>query len=424
MDLVFISLNEPTKELSLTGEVLIDDFLKVISNNSKPDEKGNINVDLPLYYTSDIEKGIDNLIGKYKKIIPAIYRIKNDFFNQLEKNEPFFILSQEEFNQNIELEIREYLISLKEGKPLDLIKNDFNKYMGNIYEKYQIYSYKGNKKTHIGESDKSKRICRYCGGKITDGHTEFKKIGHTISESLGNKNIITNDECDRCNWDFGRRIEQELINFFAPLNTIFSIRGKNGVPQTKGVNFEMQRDGNKFSIKYFLSEGEKEPDADLSHFDFHNKLTCKVRFQNCYKALVKYAVGIIPLDSLRNMTDTIKWLKKEDLEDINLPQIAIRQHIDSFVEKPVISVYIRKDDDASLPFAVGEFRYTIFRFVFIIPFTDNKDVDFTDSDKYNHFWSTFKNYSSLESWRFVNWSSPVPNSINYHFHFDSKEDVE
>jgi len=424
MNIIFVSLNEPTKELTLIGDELINDFLNAISGNSLPDTNGIVNIEEPLIYTADLKENIENLVSKYKHIIPQIHRIKNDFFSHLEDNEQFFMLPQEQFNQKIELEVREYLIAIKEGKSLETVKNDFESYMGEIFNSYQIFSYGGNKKTYIGEPDKSKRVCRYCGGSKSNGYTEFKKIGHTISEALGNKNIITNDECDQCNWKFGTQIEQDLINLFSPLNTIFSIKGKNGVPHTKGINFEIAKEGNNFHMKYYLSEEEKMPEFDGSHFDIYNKLASKVTFQNCYKALVKYAIGVLPSEFLNSMGKTIEWLNKEDLDEIALPLIAIRQHIDSFVTHPIISVYIRKTEDFSLPYAVGEFRYTMFKIVFIVPFTNNSSCNFTNQAEYEHFWSTFKLYSSLDSWKFVDWSSRRLSLINYHFHFSPQIEGE
>lgn len=78
-----------------------------------------------------------------------------------------------------------------------------------LVERYRIIHYSNKDKVRIGETDKSQRTCRFCGRKQPD--VSFNNIAHTISEGLGNKNIITNDECDECNKWFGKEIEQDLI---------------------------------------------------------------------------------------------------------------------------------------------------------------------------------------------------------------------
>ena len=72
MNIIFVSLNEPTKELTLIGDELINDFLNAISGNSLPDTNGIVNIEEPLIYTADLKENIENLVSKYKHIIPQI----------------------------------------------------------------------------------------------------------------------------------------------------------------------------------------------------------------------------------------------------------------------------------------------------------------------------------------------------------------
>jgi hypothetical protein len=66
---------------------------------------------------------------------------------------------------------------------------------------YSILAFDVSTTKSIGEQDKSKRICRFCNN--TRANVTFKNIAHAISESLGNKKIILNEECDECNAEFG-----------------------------------------------------------------------------------------------------------------------------------------------------------------------------------------------------------------------------
>ena len=64
-----------------------------------------------------------------------------------------------------------------------------------ILTNYNICEF-GTKRIHIGEQNKEKRICRFCNNKSEN--VTFKNKAHAISEALGNKTIILNEECDNC----------------------------------------------------------------------------------------------------------------------------------------------------------------------------------------------------------------------------------
>ncbi len=72
---------------------------------------------------------------------------------------------------------------------------------GEIKKVYSISAFDASTKKTIGEQDKSKRVCRFCNNTRTN--ISFNNIAHAISESLGNKKIILNEECDECNSEFG-----------------------------------------------------------------------------------------------------------------------------------------------------------------------------------------------------------------------------
>lgn len=73
---------------------------------------------------------------------------------------------------------------------------------------FRVYGYDGSSKVHIGEPQRDKRVCRFCGRSMPD--VKFKKVAHALSESIGNKHIINNEECDSCNENFSI-IEQDFL---------------------------------------------------------------------------------------------------------------------------------------------------------------------------------------------------------------------
>jgi len=96
----------------------------------------------------------------------------------------------------------------------------------NLRKVYSIHTFNGKASSRIGEPDKQKRVCRYCHKSMPE--TTFKEIAHTIPEALGNKSIITNDECDICNHFFGCGIEQDFISIFDLPRLLFDVSGKKG----------------------------------------------------------------------------------------------------------------------------------------------------------------------------------------------------
>jgi hypothetical protein len=49
--------------------------------------------------------------------------------------------------------------------------------------------------------NKSERKCRFCGK--SNPEVSFKKKAHLIPEFLGNKMLLSDFECDSCNYEFG-----------------------------------------------------------------------------------------------------------------------------------------------------------------------------------------------------------------------------
>ena len=97
------------------------------------------------------------------------------------------------------------------------------------YDMIARYKLAGGKKHRLGSC--TPRRCRYCLRQ--EPATCFKKIAHAIPECLGNRTLISHDECDHCNDRFSQTIEDHLDKFTQPLRTVLGIKGKNGVPVFK-----------------------------------------------------------------------------------------------------------------------------------------------------------------------------------------------
>ena len=69
------------------------------------------------------------------------------------------------------------------------------------------------KSKYINLKPKRERTCRFCG--LSFPETTFKKEAHLIPEMLGNKTLLSDFECDKCNHYFGVTFENHLANNFS-----------------------------------------------------------------------------------------------------------------------------------------------------------------------------------------------------------------
>ena len=146
-----------------------------------------------------------------------------------------------------------YLSALQKGEDFEKMTKEMDDLFGVLMDSYEMFAFNENTKNKIGELDKSKRVCRYCNKRSPE--VSFRKVAHSISEALGNKKIITNDECDACNEKFGKGIENDLILYLNLYRVFFGIRGKKGIPKFKGKNFEIENI-ETIKIKQILSDEE------------------------------------------------------------------------------------------------------------------------------------------------------------------------
>ena len=165
-------------------------------------------------YSKEMEERLNSFIKKYKQAIPAIEQLSKKF-KSLEYGEYFYILPVYEMDSKMEHELENELCKLNKVDFLDKAP-DFKIKMEKLLDKYDIKKFNLDKdsKTKIGEGKKEDRVCRFCKQKYPSG--KFNSIAHTISEALGNKKLITNDECDECNSYFDKNRERfySLSRFF------------------------------------------------------------------------------------------------------------------------------------------------------------------------------------------------------------------
>ena len=175
---------------------------------------------------------------------------------------------------------------------------------------------------------------------------------------------------------------------------------------------ELLPDASKiFKIKIFEEPKGNSPEKDFSISLKHNT---DIIPQNLYKCLVKYAYGIIPEDLLNRFESTANWLLGES-KHLNLPLIRMA-YINGYEPEPRIVVYIRSNDDATLPYAIGEFHVLNMIYVYIIPIFIDDESKYCNSNGWQKVLEILKHWNSL-NWMWKNLSSlePIQPIVNFNF---------
>jgi len=125
---------------------------------------------------------------------------------------------------------------------------------------------------------KKPRHCRFCDQSSPE--VTFKKVAHAIPDFLGNRNVFSYFECDRCNAIFAR-YEDSFANFLGASRTFHQLRGKgNKVPKFKDK---------KNGLEVVMGEAALE----MKSFEDHDPFT--VDYAKRTLELVTERPGYVPL---------------------------------------------------------------------------------------------------------------------------------
>lgn len=154
------------------------------------------------------------------------------------------------------------------------------------------------------ETDDEARRCRFCGCLEDEYHT-FKKKAHAIPELLGNKTIITQNECDKCNHYFGTTLETELGNYFSIWKPLFRIPSKKSTTKFKQTSEddinEVQFDKKKNHITITSTIGSDRVQINTEEKTLRFKLTgySYTPFR-VYQAFIRLFISVLPKEHLED----------------------------------------------------------------------------------------------------------------------------
>ena len=297
------------------------------------------------------------------------------------------------------------------GKTIDI--QPYIDKINNLSPHYSMLLFDGNSRiaTYIGERDKARRVCRFCHLAIPQ--TSFKHKSHAISEALGYKSIICNEECDVCNDGFSRTIEPDVVNMNSFLLSLHGISGKKGVRKTSGTNFKCWLDRSNCQ---YNSQGTFVIQLNEFHIDKTCMKAClqnlpsldtsplKYIPQNVYKCFCKYAISCLDQEQMAYFQKTINW--------INTPtryrKLPIAAYCSVDHPSPLFVLFIRKDQDYRFPYCFASINIASVRYMFIIPFSSQDRFPFTTELQQQFFWSTVRSWFPLFDIQSMQLSSSKP----------------
>ncbi|WP_378177857.1 HNH endonuclease [Aquimarina sp. SS2-1] len=369
--------------------------------------------------TVEKKNGINDFVAKYNSKLPKL-NLVSAFFNKLNDNEPFFFLPNIKMELAETIKLRDYLRAEIEGLEFKELNEQTTELFGELMENYVIGGV-GEKRIAIGEKDKSKRICRFCGRNNED--TTFSNKAHAISESLGNKTIVLFEECDECNKKFSETIEPDIVQYLSLFRTFFNVKGKNrgkgkgGRKKFEGKNFTLK---NEDKVELAFQSLDDRPIENDENYNVKLETDQPIILQNIYKALCKYYLSIIDKKYLPYFEKTIDWINGS-LEIEQLPKIAEMISYHSFATQPKLTYFIRKNNNKKIPFAVGEFYFTCKVFAFIVPLCDQDEKSFINRDDFKIFWETFKHFNKTKGWIFYDFSNKNKRDFTINLNFELKK---
>lgn len=166
---------------------------------------------------------------------------------------------------------------------------------------------KGQPKTRLGPMKPVR--CRFC----SQGEPEvsFRKESHAIPQSIGNPNLLLNDECDSCNEYFGAHLENDLGRFTKAYRVTGGVAGKGGMPTYVGPGGASMKFDDTRTLKIYLGESgnilEEVPGKKVFKMNLlmESHVPCLV-----YRALVKGALSVMPESELGIFQHALRWVRR------------------------------------------------------------------------------------------------------------------
>lgn len=190
------------------------------------------------------------------------------------------------------------------------IHNAFNE----VYELQHKLDSDITQNTYLGENRNS---CRFCGKVYPNA--KFTKDAHVIPQSIGNRYLLSNFECDACNELFGK-YENSFTNYLSHLRPFNNIVNKNR--KNKGVKHTETKTGLQIqSVESGIELYVRNSDTQIVSVNYEKKeVTIEITRPkyipfHIYKTILKIALCAIHESEVNLIKEAFNILQSDNFNN-------------------------------------------------------------------------------------------------------------
>lgn len=235
---------------------------------------------------------------------------------------------------------------------------------------YSVYDCENNRKYSCLNIKDSNCKCRFCGKQKPE--VSFRNRAHAVSETLGNKRIISIDnECDSCNLMFSK-YEKDLTSFLFPFLILNGIKGKKGMRKYKTLDGKSSLTYTDDLIKICEKQGFTRVSENKDKHEMQYKYYSDGYVsRNIYKILVKMALSLLPEEKFNKFINASRALVS-NTPTSGLEKLRFTWYPGLGVFDLIVRGYLRKGNDLSKPTYI--FYLCCGNFSFQVPIYSDDDL--------------------------------------------------
>ncbi|MCA9017151.1 MAG: hypothetical protein KDA77_17600, partial [Planctomycetaceae bacterium] len=194
-------------------------------------------------------------------------------------------------------------------------KSNFEKSERYYAEHYEIIfkeAFEAEGKVYLQDHDNgSLRLCRFCGKRAPE--VSFKNTAHAVPEFLGNRRILSLNECDGCNHFLANQYEDHLGRWSIIDRAIFRIQNKSKKPKYKDFDNLIRIESGEYNLNIRVVDSELTHELIKAGEPYKFKKNIEITSQSfipirAAMTLIKMACSLCPVSELNQCQPAINWL--------------------------------------------------------------------------------------------------------------------
>jgi|GEM_PF-5033352 len=174
------------------------------------------------------------------------------------------------------------------------------------------------------------RLCRVCLKTEADGQT-FRKAAHIIPQGLGNRELVSTQECDTCNSWGGEQLEDDLLKLLSPMRALLPIPTRKGgakhkVVQSATASSLQSKPAEDPPIRMEVNTSDDSITTEADPESNTLRVVAKVQpfsLMDVAKALGRMAFLALPDAYLRDYEPVRRWIRGDDSYKPVLTEVRI-----------------------------------------------------------------------------------------------------